>query len=353
MPKSTGSKSTPAAPSVAAVATSVLPMQDIAKLSIKEACQRFADRAVASQRAFAEMGKLHYAISAHLRKGQTIYGELRKLGVKDSTISNASYAARVWADCIAPGHLTEADYDTLTFADCLSICRAMGDKSKLKLAGAEVAAIVRAQPRDFDAELESIFATGLTVEEAEKQAAAETARKAREEAEAKRQAEEAEAQRVEAEKQAAIAAALAAQATLQTAQAAQQAAPPAAAAPGTSTTPAADGAPTASAPSGVSAPTVGDVPPPPAAAPERSPAPVPLSNAPALSVASAPSNVVPLPEPAEDPDAGLPDVLAGLDELASVVTGMSHAARAEVFAKLNEIMGAIGDTLTAEAQKAA
>ncbi len=202
---------------VAALVTAVLPMQDIVKLSIKEACQRFADRAVQSQRAFAEMGKLHFAISACLKKGQTIYGELRKLGVKDSTISNASYAARVWADLIDKGHLKEPDFDTFTFADCLAICRAMGDKSQLRLAGPEVAAIVRAKPDSFDAELESIYATGFTVEEAEKQAKAEVEAKAKAEADQKAKAEAEAKAKAEQEKQAAVQKALADQAAQQAA----------------------------------------------------------------------------------------------------------------------------------------
>ena len=100
---------------IPSVLTDVLPMVDVQKMTLKEACERFAARAAASQRAFAEMGKLHFALSAVLPKGRTIYGELRKLGVKDSTISNAAYASKVWAELIATNTLSEAVYDALTF----------------------------------------------------------------------------------------------------------------------------------------------------------------------------------------------------------------------------------------------
>lgn len=112
---------------VRVVTDPVLPMDEIKKLSLKEACARFAERAAVSQRAFAEMGKLHNAISESLKKGQTIYGELRKVGVKDSTISNASYASKI-VDLVKAGHITEAQYDGFTFADCLAVCRVMGQE---------------------------------------------------------------------------------------------------------------------------------------------------------------------------------------------------------------------------------
>lgn len=319
---------------VAALVTAVLPMQDIVKLSIKEACQRFADRAVQSQRAFAEMGKLHFAISACLKKGQTIYGELRKLGVKDSTISNASYAARVWADLIDKGHLKEPDFDTFTFADCLAICRAMGDKSQLRLAGPEVAAIVRAKPDSFDAELESIYATGFTVEEAEKQAKAEVEAKAKAEADQKAKAEAEAKAKAEQEKQAAVQKALADQAAQQaaaTAAAGSTPTPetqPSAVAPAPQATPAAstatgkkstgpDPAPSASAPS--------------SAAPKTDDAPAP---APEL-----PTNVVPMPVShcGPDPDAAAPEWKAAVDELFVALASFSKDAQIECLNHLSAL----------------
>jgi hypothetical protein len=332
-----------AAASVAAIVTAVLPMQDIVKLSIKEACARFAERATVSQRAFAEMGKLHFAISAHLKKGQTIYGELRKLNVKDSTISNASYAARVWGDLIAKNHLTEVDYDTFTFADCLAVCRVMGDKSKRRLTGEEVAVIVRAHPNDFDSELESIFATGHTVAEAEAQAKAAQEAAAKAEQEKKDAEAKAAADKAEADKQAAVAAALEAQRQQQ----GSAGVPPASPSPLDS-----ESASAASTPTAESTPTVDSTEPAPASEPSGPaltvvptppPAPVPSTSA---ESNKPDSKVVQMPS---DPDAALPEVLATCDELLATVESMSHDARKAVFAKLNDMMAVLGETLTAEA----
>lgn len=301
----------------APVAPLVTPMADILKLSLKEQCARFAERATVQQRAFSEMGKLHHAISATLKKGQTIYGELRKQGVKDSTISNASYASRVWGDVIAAGHLTELDYDGFTFADCLAVTRAMGEKSKRRLTGEDIAMIVRAKPTEFDAELESIFNTGLTVEEAEAQAkaAADLA---------------AEQERLLAEQKAA----------------ANQPPVPAPA-------PAPMPAPVAATPTAV-VPSAAPAPVAPVAGPATTEAApiaenvtptVTTENAPVAppAVVPLPTNVVQMPAaPAADPDAALPEVLSAIDELAVVISGMSIEARQKVFAKFNECLEILG-----------
>ena len=76
----------------------VLPMADCQTLSVTQACERFVVMSTQSGRAFSAMGKLHYALGKMLKtaKSRTIYGELRKLGVSNSTISNASFASKVW-----------------------------------------------------------------------------------------------------------------------------------------------------------------------------------------------------------------------------------------------------------------
>ena len=162
---------------IPSVLTDVLPMVDVQKMTLKEACERFAARAAASQRAFAEMGKLHFALSAVLPKGRTIYGELRKLGVKDSTISNAAYASKVWAELIATNTLSEAVYDALTFDGCRDLCRILGKSgsSKKKLDAADVAVVWQAA-KDPEAEVKSLVETGLTVVEAAQDAADKAAK---------------------------------------------------------------------------------------------------------------------------------------------------------------------------------
>jgi len=295
-------------PSAAPVAS----MNEIAKLSQADRFKRFAERATASARAFIEMGKLHHAITGSLKKNQTIYGELRKLGVKDSTISNASYASRVWGELIAAGHLTEVQFDGFTFQDCLAICRVMGSQSKKRLDPEEIAVLVSEVPETFDDELRSVYETGMTVGEVEAQA------KAQADAEAAQKAAEdkAEADRI----------ALAEQ------QAREQEAEPA---------PVAESAnPPVSEPAPESHPMTGV---------ETPVAPVAPQN-PAPS-----ANIIPLPQATaeSDPDAALPELLSVVDELLNAVLAMSHDARRTVFEKINECQGALADSLNAEAEIAA
>jgi hypothetical protein len=314
-----------------------LPMAEIQKHTAKQAAEQYAQRATIQQRAFAEMGKLHYHLSSKLTKGQTIYVELRKHGIKNSTISNASYASKVF-DLVAAGHLTEAEFDTFTFADCYAICRATGEKSARRLTGDDVAVLVRAKPDNFDEELNSIFETGLTVEEAEAQA-----KKA--EADAKAATAAAQAAAVQAAADAAAkkakeeAEAAAAQAAQAAAQAASEAA--AAAAAVTAQTPSAPPADPASAPI---APAVDSTP-----VPSSTPAPEAPASTPSIgSTAStdpAPANVVQMPS---DPDAALPQVLSAVDELLDAVSEMSVEARTKVFAKLHEALEVLSENLPGE-----
>lgn len=179
-------KTTPSAPAVMSLA-------EIQKLPLKEACAKFAERATVSQRAFAEMGKLHFSISRNLKKGDSIYKELRKLGVRDSTISNASYASKV-AALVADKHITEAQFDALGFADCFALCRAMSVKSAVRLSPKDIG-LVLAESKDPAQDFDSLYETGLT--------AADATAKAEKEAEEERQRQiQAEAERLAAEKEA-------------------------------------------------------------------------------------------------------------------------------------------------------
>lgn len=365
---------------IRSVTDPVLPMDQIKKMSQKEACARFAERATVSQRAFAEMGKLHHAISASLKKGQTIYGELRKLGVKDSTISNASYASKM-IDLVSAGHITEATYDTFTFADCLTISRVMGDKSRRKLSGEEVAAVMAAQPETFDAEFESIFTTGLTVEEAVAQA--ERARKldvvhsiqdeinrvlgdleevmdelpeetcaqivippvdeeSLEEGVWRAHLEVVKALVTKAVDLRAEARAAAAAVTAQAPAPAPVPAPitvETAAPVGEDTDPGESG----EEQSGEEQEPTEEVEP---AEPSPAPAPAPVEESPAPT----PTNVEQMPA---DPDRNLLGVLAALDHVPTDIAGMTTEAKKAVFAKLAEVQQAIADMLSQEVQQAA
>ena len=169
-------------PLVPNAATSVLVtrMADFTALSSDDRQVRFAEKAQVNRTTFSEMGKLHFLITEDLaewnaanaklpkKKQQakrTIYDELRKRGVGDKSISNASYASRAWRELVAPGHIAEPQYDTLTFADCFAICRSLSERSALQLDGAAVGELITKQPDDFDAELNSLYEHGLTVAE--------------------------------------------------------------------------------------------------------------------------------------------------------------------------------------------
>jgi len=156
--------------------------------------ERFAIEALSAQRAFSAMGKLFRVIESNLESGQSIFPLLIGAGIKKGTVSNASYAAKVF-DLVDQGHLTEAEYDTLAFNDCWQICRVQSKTSKRQLTATEVAAVVR-NSTDFADDLSSLYETGLTAEE---RAAAEAkAKAAKAEAEAKAAAK-AEAEKAELE----------------------------------------------------------------------------------------------------------------------------------------------------------
>jgi len=156
--------------------------------------ERFGIEALAGQRAFSAMGKLHRVIQADLSPTESIFGVLSAAGIKKGNISNASYAARVY-DLVEAGHLTEAEYDSLAFNDCWQICRVQSKTSKRVLEPSEIAAIIR-NSADFADDLESLYKNGITAEEA--QAAKDKAATAKAEAEAKA-AVKAEADKAELE----------------------------------------------------------------------------------------------------------------------------------------------------------
>jgi len=137
--------------------------------------ERFGIEALAGQRAFSAMGKLHRVIQADLSPTESIFGVLSAAGIKKGNISNASYAARVY-DLVEAEHLTEAEYDSLAFNDCWQICRVQSKTSKRVLEPSEIAAIIR-NSADFADDLESLYKNGITAEEA--QAAKDKAEAAR------------------------------------------------------------------------------------------------------------------------------------------------------------------------------
>lgn len=313
MAKPNPNKKAPLTASIAVV-VSVLSMEEIKALPREVQCAKFAERDQAAQRAFSEMGKLRRAIEPQLKKGETLYGVLRKLGVKDGTISNAGYGAEAFA-LVEAGHLAEAEFDRLTFSECLAISRASGTKSKRKMTGEEIAILFRADEHAFRGELESIFESGVTVAEAEAQATKAAAdAKAAEEARAKAEQDKQDAE-AKAKQDAAVAKALAEQ------QKQQQAAPPPVVTPeATVEAPEPDEVP-GETPAPEPAPVVAPVTPP------ASVAPVVAPSAPVTEPVK--SNVVQMPPAAKNADDGAPDWMAAVDELFVMLSTFSQGTAIE------------------------
>ena len=160
--------------------------------------ERFLIESLSAQRAFSAMGKLYRIIEKNLESGQSIFRLLQDAGIKKGTISNASYAAKVY-DLVEQGHITEAEYDSLSFNDCWQICRVQSKTSKRQLTPAEVAAVIR-NASDFADDLAAFYETGMTAEEKTEAEAKIKALKEAAEAEAKLEAKlKAEAQAKELE----------------------------------------------------------------------------------------------------------------------------------------------------------
>ncbi len=88
-------------------------------LDLEGSVELFASTAKDYEKSFLTLGVLHFRIKGKLSEGQTIYGVLKARGVTNSTISNASYASKVYAEVVA-GKLTEDEYWEMTFQQCLS-----------------------------------------------------------------------------------------------------------------------------------------------------------------------------------------------------------------------------------------
>lgn len=162
-PAPAAGKQPKARPSVTGITIqSVMAMTAIRALAQPARIARYTEQATVSQRAFAEMGKLRRAIEADLKAGQDFTNTMRKQGIRDGTISNSSYAAKVF-DLVEQGHLGEAQYDTFSFQDCVSIVRAMSAGSAQRLSASEVAVVVNAEPDNFDREFQCLYEHGMTL----------------------------------------------------------------------------------------------------------------------------------------------------------------------------------------------
>ncbi len=105
----------------------IMQSSEIVAMDKKQIIATFADRDRTLRRAFSELGKLYSFLASSLKYGETVTVLLTKAGVRLGTISNASYAAEAF-NLVRSEHITEAEYDRLTFNDCRAIrkCRDLG-----------------------------------------------------------------------------------------------------------------------------------------------------------------------------------------------------------------------------------
>lgn len=163
---------------------------DILAMSQDDRIGAFKSSAETQARVFITMGKLHRAIEAALEPGQSIFRVLQDAGIKKGTVSNASYAAKVY-DLVQAEKLTEEEFDTFTFQDCVAIQRAQAKTAKRQLTADEVVAVIRNTPGgDFAEDLNCYYEHGCTQEE--KTAAEARAKEEKERAKAEAEARQAQ-----------------------------------------------------------------------------------------------------------------------------------------------------------------
>ena len=262
-----------------------LTLDAIKSMSQPERIVTFKFQADAGQRAFSAMGKLYRVIEENLAPGEKLFPTLMAAGIKKGTISNATYAAKVY-DMVIRGKLSEAEYESLGFTECVAVCQVQTEKSKRRLTPEEVVAAIRTNA-DFEDDLKALFTLGITASEKE---AAEASVKAKKDAAVAESAAKAEQQKVETERL------LAENAALKAASAAIA---------------------SAAAPAAAPAPAAAN----PVAAPAANPAAAPTAAAPAANPAA------PL----------LATILALLDEVEASVQGLSEQEQVTVTARLAEM----------------
>lgn len=311
-------KPAPPAKSIATVAPAVLTMAAANALSQAEIVASFKSKDQAASRLTVELAKLLIAFRTKLgAKASQATAILKKQGIRPGSVNTASETARVYAELV-PAHVAETAFDQFTQADTRSINRCMSGASKRKLDGAAVADLLKTFPDTLGEELESIYATGETIAEADAQAKEllkqAEARKAQDKLDA-----DSESARLDLEKKALEAGASAA---------------------GT------PGAPDAPVPVVVAGATP-DAPTADAGNATGEPAAPPPPGEPGVT------NVIQLPpqQPA-DPDATLPETLTALDVILVAVQGFTQAGKEAIAMKLIEMNDALFPVVAAVAPKA-
>lgn len=138
----------------------VTPFAEIQKMTPKQAVEQFVANIGASVRMFAVCAKLMLHLAVTVKAPQTVGGLLRGSGIRKTTIDNARQHARVFEELVLPKHITEAQFDALSFAECVVINRAMSGGAKEKQTGKKVAALMKSKPDSFDLELDCLARYG-------------------------------------------------------------------------------------------------------------------------------------------------------------------------------------------------
>ncbi len=304
-------------------------------------------------RAYSTLGKVYLLLDEQFDREDSgkpraerryVTPTLAKVGVHEKTAGNASYAARMWRDLVRPGHITEAEYDKLSFGLCYAAAMVMSAKdNKRVLAAVEVADWILRNPDEAEQDFVSLRKDGITAAEA---------------AIAKQKAD---AEKIAADLAAAVAKEIAAQPKAATA--VQPTAPvipptPAPAPTPTPTPPVNDAlarvrAENAALIAAQSAPVPVSEPEPivtesPVAPPEPTPtateSPVAAPEPPAI--VPAPPKAVTEPTPFTAPDR-TPEVLAGIERLELAIASLSADGQMAAWEKLTGLMGRLVNSLEA------
>lgn len=145
---------------------SVISLAEVATETLAEAADRFAGHYTGRQRSYVAMGKhvLHMD-SMKLPKGVTVYGELGKRGVPQSSVNNARIAARFYSAMVVTGLVSEARADEiLTFRVANQTGRIIAGKGAITMTAEQIAPIINeGEKAAIGDELDSLAEHGLTV----------------------------------------------------------------------------------------------------------------------------------------------------------------------------------------------
>ena len=129
-------------------------MADIVKLTRDEAAQVCADAAESGRKLYVIAAKARIHVESLLGDDETVYGVLRASGLTNSQINNGTPLVQVWKTLVEPGHMSEAQFDSINFTQA---------KAAAKLAGKKLALLQKHidSPEDW----ESLEEHGMTVAE--------------------------------------------------------------------------------------------------------------------------------------------------------------------------------------------